>query len=156
MRFIMSSSAVLDHSDQEITMQLLMYLLPPCNSDTLQRLLEFLATVAAHAEDSQDRDGLEVRAGTSRIWQSRTGQDRTGGQNRARQGRTEGQDKARQEDRTGQDRAGQDRNAGWDISSLIKWLKFTVLFSLRLESTFMDECCSSTSNVGYLISMTRS
>lgn len=88
MRFIVSSSAVLDHSDQEITMQLLMCLLPPCNSDTLQRLLEFLATVAAHAQDSQDRDGLEVRAGTGRI-----GQSRTGGQNRARQGRTGGQDR---------------------------------------------------------------
>uniref|UniRef100_A0A673X6G4 Rho GTPase activating protein 6 n=1 Tax=Salmo trutta TaxID=8032 RepID=A0A673X6G4_SALTR len=54
------NTMLLDHSDQEITMQLLMYLLPPCNSDTLQRLLEFLATVAAHAEDSQDRDGLEI------------------------------------------------------------------------------------------------
>ncbi|KAM9484884.1 rho GTPase-activating protein 6 isoform 1-T2 [Salvelinus alpinus] len=54
------NTMLLDHSDQEITMQLLMYLLPPCNSDTLQRLLEFLATVAAHAKDSQDRDGLEI------------------------------------------------------------------------------------------------
>lgn len=42
-------------------MQLLLYLLPPCNSDTLHRLLHFLSTVAAHAEDSHDREGQEVR-----------------------------------------------------------------------------------------------
>ncbi|XP_010882791.1 rho GTPase-activating protein 6 isoform X1 [Esox lucius] len=50
----------LDRSDQESSMQLLMYLLPPCNSDTLQRLLEFLAMVAAHADDRQNQDGQEV------------------------------------------------------------------------------------------------
>ena len=43
-------------------MQLLVYLLPPCDSDTLQRLLHFLATVAAHAHDGHDRDRQEVRA----------------------------------------------------------------------------------------------
>ncbi|CAB1329086.1 unnamed protein product [Coregonus sp. 'balchen'] len=51
---------ILDHPDQESTIQLLVYLLPPCNSDTLQRLLEFLATVTTHAEDRQDRDGHEI------------------------------------------------------------------------------------------------
>uniref|UniRef100_A0A8K9XA69 Rho GTPase activating protein 6 n=1 Tax=Oncorhynchus mykiss TaxID=8022 RepID=A0A8K9XA69_ONCMY len=54
------NTMLLDHPDQESTIQLLVYLLPPCNSDTLQRLLEFLATVTAHAEDSQDRDGHEI------------------------------------------------------------------------------------------------
>ena len=73
----MSSSAVLDHPDQESTIQLLVYLLPPCNSDTLQRLLEFLATVTAHAEDSQDRDGHEVWNGQGRQGlEGRTRQDR--------------------------------------------------------------------------------
>ncbi|KAJ8004617.1 hypothetical protein DPEC_G00138140 [Dallia pectoralis] len=50
----------LDRSDQESSMQLLMYLLPPCNSDTLLRLLEFLATVAAHADDRLSQDGQEI------------------------------------------------------------------------------------------------
>lgn len=52
--------AVLDHSDQERALQLLIFLLPPCNSDTLQRLLCLLSTVAAHAEDSLDSEGQEV------------------------------------------------------------------------------------------------
>ncbi|KAK6309567.1 hypothetical protein J4Q44_G00194480 [Coregonus suidteri] len=54
------NTMLLDHPDQESTIQLLVYLLPPCNSDTLQRLLEFLATVTTHAEDRQDRDGHEI------------------------------------------------------------------------------------------------
>ena len=54
-------SAVLDHSEQESAIQLLMFLLPPCNSDTLQRLLGLLSTVAAHAEDSRDSEGHEVK-----------------------------------------------------------------------------------------------
>ena len=54
-------SAVLDNSDQESTLQLLIFLLPPCNSDTLQRLLCLLSTVAAHADDSLDNEGHEVK-----------------------------------------------------------------------------------------------
>lgn len=55
-----NTMSVLDHSDHESVMQLLVYLLPPCNSDTLQRLLHFLATVAAHADDGHDREGQEI------------------------------------------------------------------------------------------------
>lgn len=51
---------VLDPSDQERALQLLIFLLPPCNSDTLHRLLCLLSTVAAHAEDSLDSEGQEV------------------------------------------------------------------------------------------------
>ncbi|KAL0985567.1 hypothetical protein UPYG_G00158690 [Umbra pygmaea] len=54
------NTTLLDRPDQESAMQLLMYLLPPCNSDTLQRLLQFLDTVAAHAEDLQDQEGKEI------------------------------------------------------------------------------------------------
>lgn len=54
-------SAVLDYSDQENAIQLLIFLLPPCNSDTLQRLLCLLSTVSAHAEDSLDNEGQEVK-----------------------------------------------------------------------------------------------
>ncbi|XP_034031423.1 rho GTPase-activating protein 6 isoform X2 [Thalassophryne amazonica] len=50
----------LDTDDQQSATQLLVYLLPACNSDTLHRLLEFLSTVAAHAHDRQDKDGQEV------------------------------------------------------------------------------------------------
>lgn len=52
---------MLDYSDQESALQLLIFLLPPCNSDTLQRLLCLLSTVAAHAEDSLDNGGQEVK-----------------------------------------------------------------------------------------------
>ncbi|XP_067111642.1 rho GTPase-activating protein 6-like isoform X1 [Osmerus mordax] len=55
-----NTTSVLDLSDQEVVLQLLVYLLPPCNSDTLQRLLHFLATVAAHADDRHDRDRQEI------------------------------------------------------------------------------------------------
>uniref|UniRef100_A0A668AJA1 Rho GTPase activating protein 6 n=1 Tax=Myripristis murdjan TaxID=586833 RepID=A0A668AJA1_9TELE len=54
------NTMLLDYSDQESAIQLLIFLLPPCNSDTLQCLLHFLATVAAHAEDSIDEEGREV------------------------------------------------------------------------------------------------
>ncbi|XP_056145802.1 rho GTPase-activating protein 6 [Lampris incognitus] len=54
------NAMLLDCSDQDSATQLLIYLLPPCNSDTLQRLLHFLSTVAAHAEDSVDREGQEI------------------------------------------------------------------------------------------------
>lgn len=56
-------SAVLDPDEQQSVTQLLVYLLPACNSDTLQRLLEFLSTVTDHAHDRQDRDGQEVGNG---------------------------------------------------------------------------------------------
>ncbi|XP_071389579.1 rho GTPase-activating protein 6-like isoform X1 [Centroberyx affinis] len=54
------NTMLLDYSDQESAIQLLIFLLPPCNSDTLQRLLHFLSTVAAHADDSLDREGQEI------------------------------------------------------------------------------------------------
>lgn len=53
--------AVLDYSDQASAIQLLIFLLPPCNSDTLQCLLCLLSTVAKHAEDKLDNNGQEVK-----------------------------------------------------------------------------------------------
>ncbi|XP_062039428.1 rho GTPase-activating protein 6 isoform X3 [Lepus europaeus] len=41
-------------------LRLLVCLLPPCNCDTLRRLLHFLALVARHAQDHVGRDGREV------------------------------------------------------------------------------------------------
>ncbi|XP_034549819.1 rho GTPase-activating protein 6-like isoform X2 [Notolabrus celidotus] len=54
------NTILLDNSDQESAIQLLIFLLPPCNSDTLQRLLCLLSTVAAHAKDSLDNEGQEI------------------------------------------------------------------------------------------------
>ncbi|XP_040005395.1 rho GTPase-activating protein 6-like isoform X2 [Xiphias gladius] len=54
------NTLLLDYSDQESAIQLLIFLLPPCNSDTLQRLLCLLSTVAAHAEDSLGNERQEV------------------------------------------------------------------------------------------------
>ncbi|KAJ8003497.1 hypothetical protein DPEC_G00148930 [Dallia pectoralis] len=54
------NTALLDCEEQLSATQLLIYLLPACNSDTLHRLLQFLATVAGHAQDSLDKDGREV------------------------------------------------------------------------------------------------
>ncbi|KAM9320535.1 rho GTPase-activating protein 6 [Gastrophryne carolinensis] len=51
---------MLDPEDQLTTLQLLLYLLPPCNCDTLHRLLQFLATVATHADDAVDKEGQEI------------------------------------------------------------------------------------------------
>ncbi|XP_069829059.1 rho GTPase-activating protein 6 [Dendropsophus ebraccatus] len=51
---------MLDLEDQLAALQLLIYLLPPCNCDTLHRLLQFLSTVASHAEDGQDKEGQEI------------------------------------------------------------------------------------------------
>ncbi|RMC06476.1 hypothetical protein DUI87_15911 [Hirundo rustica rustica] len=51
---------VLEPDEQLSTLQLLIYLLPPCNCDTLHRLLQFLSTVAGHAEDTRDKDGQEI------------------------------------------------------------------------------------------------
>ncbi|XP_075446368.1 rho GTPase-activating protein 6 isoform X2 [Ascaphus truei] len=50
----------LDTDEQRCTLQLLIYLLPPCNCDTLHRLLQFLSTVASHADDTIDKDGQEA------------------------------------------------------------------------------------------------
>ncbi|XP_071331510.1 rho GTPase-activating protein 6-like isoform X3 [Trachinotus anak] len=54
------NTILLDDSDQDSAIQLLIFLLPPCNSDTLQRLLCLLFIVAAHAEDSLDNEGQEI------------------------------------------------------------------------------------------------
>ncbi|XP_053184590.1 rho GTPase-activating protein 6-like [Scomber japonicus] len=54
------NTMLLDHSEQERAIQLLMFLLPPCNCDTLQRLLCLLSTVAAHSEDIMDKEGHEM------------------------------------------------------------------------------------------------
>uniref|UniRef100_A0A7N8XWU7 Rho GTPase activating protein 6 n=1 Tax=Mastacembelus armatus TaxID=205130 RepID=A0A7N8XWU7_9TELE len=54
------NTTLLDPDEQQNVAQLLIYLLPACNSDTLHRLLEFLSTVADHAHDRQDKDGQEI------------------------------------------------------------------------------------------------
>ncbi|XP_069022469.1 rho GTPase-activating protein 6-like isoform X1 [Embiotoca jacksoni] len=54
------NTTLLDSDEQQSVMQLLVYLLPACNSDTLHRLLEFLSTVADHAHDQQDKDRQEI------------------------------------------------------------------------------------------------
>ncbi|XP_078118113.1 rho GTPase-activating protein 6 isoform X3 [Sander vitreus] len=54
------NTMLLDYSNQESAIQLLIFLLPPCNSDTLQRLLCLLSTVAAHAKDGLDNDGHTI------------------------------------------------------------------------------------------------
>ncbi|KAM4601700.1 rho GTPase-activating protein 6-like [Polymixia lowei] len=54
------NTMLLDLDEQQSVTQLLLYLLPACNSDTLHRLLEFLSTVADHAHDRQDKDGQEM------------------------------------------------------------------------------------------------
>ncbi|XP_072541415.1 rho GTPase-activating protein 6-like isoform X2 [Salminus brasiliensis] len=50
----------LDATEQTAVLQLLICLLPACNSDTLQRLLHFLSTVANHSEDSRNSRGEKV------------------------------------------------------------------------------------------------
>lgn len=57
---ILTCLAVLDSDEQHSVTQLLVYLLPACNSDTLYRLLQFLSTVTDHAPDRLDKDGQEV------------------------------------------------------------------------------------------------
>ncbi|KAK2839859.1 hypothetical protein Q5P01_013599 [Channa striata] len=54
------NTMLLDYSEQVSAIQLLIFLLPPCNSDTLQRLLCLLSTVTKHAKDSLDNDGHEI------------------------------------------------------------------------------------------------
>ncbi|XP_072914307.1 rho GTPase-activating protein 6-like isoform X2 [Hemitrygon akajei] len=50
----------MNHMNQLSILQLLIYLLPPCNCDTLLRLLELLSRVASCAHDSVNEDGHEV------------------------------------------------------------------------------------------------
>ncbi|XP_072126802.1 rho GTPase-activating protein 6-like isoform X2 [Mobula birostris] len=50
----------MNHIKQLSILQLLIYLLPPCNCDTLLRLLELLSRVASCAHDSVGEDGQEV------------------------------------------------------------------------------------------------
>ncbi|XP_051908503.1 rho GTPase-activating protein 6-like isoform X2 [Hippocampus zosterae] len=54
------NTTLLDLEEQQSVMQLLVYLLPASNSDTLHRLLAFLSTVADHAHDRQDKDRQEI------------------------------------------------------------------------------------------------
>uniref|UniRef100_A0A3B3VRT6 Rho GTPase activating protein 6 n=1 Tax=Poecilia latipinna TaxID=48699 RepID=A0A3B3VRT6_9TELE len=54
------NTTLLDLDEQQSVTQLLIYLLPACNSDTLHRLLEFLSTVADHANDQHTKDGQEI------------------------------------------------------------------------------------------------
>ncbi|XP_009195451.2 rho GTPase-activating protein 6 isoform X1 [Papio anubis] len=53
------NTLLLEPEEQLGTLQLLIYLLPPCNCDTLHRLLQFLSIVARHADDIS-KDGQEV------------------------------------------------------------------------------------------------
>lgn len=63
MASVSSHVTVLESDEQHTVTQLLVHLLPACNSDTLYRLLQFLSTVTDHAHDRQDKDGQEVRGG---------------------------------------------------------------------------------------------
>ncbi|XP_005723631.1 rho GTPase-activating protein 6 isoform X2 [Pundamilia nyererei] len=54
------NTMLLNFSEQDSAIQLLVFMLPPCNSDTLQCLLGLLSTVSAHAEDSLDSEGHKV------------------------------------------------------------------------------------------------
>ncbi|XP_008398705.1 rho GTPase-activating protein 6 isoform X1 [Poecilia reticulata] len=51
---------LLDYSKQQSAIQLLIFLLPPSNSDTLQRILSLLSTVSSHAEDSLDTERRKI------------------------------------------------------------------------------------------------
>ncbi|XP_038172215.1 rho GTPase-activating protein 6 isoform X2 [Arvicola amphibius] len=54
------NTLLLGPEEQLGTLKLLIYLLPPCNCDTLHRLLQFLSIVASHADDTVNKDGQEV------------------------------------------------------------------------------------------------
>ncbi|KAI5146819.1 Rho Gtpase-Activating Protein 6 [Manis pentadactyla] len=54
------NTLLLEPEEQLGTLQLLIYLLPPCNCDTLHRLLQFLSMVARHASDNVSKDGQEI------------------------------------------------------------------------------------------------
>ncbi|CAL9694151.1 unnamed protein product [Knipowitschia caucasica] len=51
---------LLHGSEQQDYLQLLLYLLPPCNCDTLLRLLLMLHTVQSHAHDTEGPNGEQV------------------------------------------------------------------------------------------------
>ncbi|CAM4625167.1 unnamed protein product [Caretta caretta] len=54
------STAFMERMAQLSMLQLLVYLLPPCNSDTLYQLLQFLNKVAQHAQDSTGPERPEI------------------------------------------------------------------------------------------------
>ncbi|XP_074864048.1 rho GTPase-activating protein 36 isoform X2 [Carettochelys insculpta] len=54
------STASMERKAQLAALQLLVYLLPPCNSDTLYQLLQFLNKVAQHAQDSTGPESQEI------------------------------------------------------------------------------------------------
>ncbi|XP_074458134.1 rho GTPase-activating protein 36 isoform X3 [Larus michahellis] len=54
------STAAMEGPAQLAALQLLLFLLPPCHSDTLHRLLRFLSEVAQHAEGSRGPDGQQI------------------------------------------------------------------------------------------------
>ncbi|XP_004860125.1 rho GTPase-activating protein 36 isoform X3 [Heterocephalus glaber] len=53
-------TATLKPQDQLAALQLLVYLLPPCHSDSLERLLKVLHKITEYSEDSIDLDGQVV------------------------------------------------------------------------------------------------
>lgn len=61
LEFSSSLPAVLRGADQLHYLQHLLYLLPPCNCDTLLRLLTLLHTVQSFAQDSIGTNDEEVR-----------------------------------------------------------------------------------------------
>ncbi|XP_071613892.1 rho GTPase-activating protein 36 [Heliangelus exortis] len=54
------STATMDLGSQLLTLQLLLFLLPPCHSATLHRILCFLGEVAQHAQGSRGPDGQQI------------------------------------------------------------------------------------------------
>ncbi|EOB00531.1 Rho GTPase-activating protein 6, partial [Anas platyrhynchos] len=54
------STASMEVPAQLAVLQLLLFVLPPCHSDTLHRLLRFLSKVAQHAKSSWGPDGQEI------------------------------------------------------------------------------------------------
>ncbi|KFP05674.1 Rho GTPase-activating protein 6, partial [Calypte anna] len=54
------STATMDLGSQLLTLQLLLFLLPPCHSATLHRILCFLGEVAQHAQGSHGPDGQQI------------------------------------------------------------------------------------------------
>lgn len=51
---------LMDYPKQQNAIQLLIFLLPPCNSDTLHRILSLLSTVSSHADDRLDTEGRKI------------------------------------------------------------------------------------------------
>ncbi|XP_033616444.1 rho GTPase-activating protein 36 isoform X3 [Fukomys damarensis] len=68
-------TATLKPQDQLAALQLLVYLMPPCHSDTLERLLQALHKITEYCEDSIGLDGQLVppniqRQVDKRVWKS--------------------------------------------------------------------------------------